>query len=127
MTSNKNLKYKILLILGLLGFSVWLSFPLNKKIKLGLDLSGGMHLVLRVDTSKLKDADRNDAVERAVEIVRNRIDQFGVAEPVIQRQSSDQIVIQLPGVTDSLRAKELLGRTALLEFKLVKDDTGALE
>ena len=127
MTSNKNLKYKIFLILGLLGFSVWLSFPLNKKIKLGLDLSGGMHLVLRVDTSKLKDADRNDAVERAVEIVRNRIDQFGVAEPVIQRQSSDQIVIQLPGITDSQRAKELLGRTALLEFKLVKDDTGALE
>ena len=109
MTSNKNLKYKILFILGLLGFSVWLSFPLNKKIKLGLDLSGGMHLILRVDTSKLKDADKNDAVERAVEIIRNRVDQFGVAEPFIQRQSSDQIVIQLPGITDSQRAKGIGG------------------
>jgi len=127
MTSNKNLKYKILLILGLLGFSVWLSFPLNKKIKLGLDLSGGMHLILRVDTSNLKEADRNDAVERAVEIIRSRVDQFGVAEPFIQRQGYDQIVVQLPGVTDSQRAKELVGRTALLEFKLVKDDPGALE
>lgn len=127
MTSNKNLKYKILFILGLLGFSVWLSFPLNKKIKLGLDLSGGMHLILRVDTSQLKEADKNDAVERAVEIIRSRVDQFGVAEPFIQRQSSDQIVVQLPGVTDSQRAKELVGRTALLEFKLVKDEPGALE
>ena len=127
MASNKNLKYKILLILGLLGFSVWLSFPLNKKIKLGLDLSGGMHLILRVDTSNLKEADRNDAVERAVEIIRSRVDQFGVAEPFIQRQGYDQIVVQLPGVTDSQRAKELVGRTALLEFKLVKDDPGALE
>ena len=127
MTSNKNLKYKILFILGLLGFSVWLSFPLNKKIKLGLDLSGGMHLILRVDTSKLKEADKNDAVERAVEIIRSRVDQFGVAEPFIQRQSSDQIVVQLPGVTDSQRAKELVGRTALLEFKLIKDDPGVLE
>ena len=85
-----------------------------------------MHLILRVDTSKLKEADKNDAVERAVEIVRSRIDQFGVAEPFIQRQSSDQIVIQLPGVTDSQRAKELVGRTALLEFKLVKDDPKVL-
>ena len=121
MFSNKNLKYKIILIIGLIAVSVWYAFPLNKKINLGLDLKGGMHLVLRVDTAQLSKEAKVDAVERAIEIIRNRIDQFGVAEPLIQLQSQDQIVIQLPGVTDRQRAKELIGKTALLEFKLVND------
>lgn len=127
MSANKNLKYKVALILGLLGLSLWFAFPLNKRINLGLDLKGGMHLVLRVDNSRLSEADKNDAVERAIEIIRNRIDEFGVAEPLIQRQGADQIVVQLPGVTDRVRAKELIGKTALLEFKLVNDDPKALE
>ncbi|HCD37377.1 MAG TPA: protein translocase subunit SecDF [Candidatus Omnitrophica bacterium] len=80
-----------------------------------------MHLVLRVDMSKLSADAKNDAVERAIEIVRNRIDEFGVSEPLIQRQGTDQIVVQLPGVTDRERAKDLIGKTALLEFKLVND------
>lgn len=121
MTSNQRLNLKVALIIGLLGASIWLAFPLNKKINLGLDLRGGMHLVLRVDMSKLSADAKNDAVERAIEIVRNRIDEFGVAEPLIQRQGIDQIVVQLPGVTDRERAKDLIGRTALLEFKLVND------
>lgn len=125
--SKKNIKYKVLVILGLLGISVWFSFPLHKRINLGLDLRGGMHLVLRVDTSKVAPANKLDAVDRALEIVRSRIDQFGVAEPLIQRQGADQIILQLPGVTDRARAKDLIGRTALLEFKLVNDDTKALE
>lgn len=123
MLSNNKLILKIALIAGLLGSSLWLAFPLNKKINLGLDLRGGMHLVLHVDTSKLTEAAKNDAVERAIEIVRNRIDEFGVAEPLIQRQGIAQIVVQLPGVTDRERAKELIGKTALLEFKLVNDKT----
>ena len=121
MTSNQRLNVKIALIVGLLGASIWLAFPLNKKINLGLDLRGGMHLVLRVDMSKLSADAKNDAVERAIEIVRNRIDEFGVSEPLIQRQGTDQIVVQLPGVTDRERAKDLIGKTALLEFKLVND------
>jgi preprotein translocase subunit SecD len=62
---------------------------------------------------------RDTAREQALQIIRNRIDQFGVAEPNVQAQGTDEIVVQLPGVQDPQRAKELIGRTALLEFKLV--------
>jgi len=62
---------------------------------------------------------RNNAVEQALQVLRNRIDEFGVAEPSIQTQGDDEIVIQLPGVQDPQRAKALIGRTALLEFRLV--------
>ena len=61
------------------------------------------------------------AVDQALETIRNRIDQFGVAEPDIRRQGENRILIQLPGIKDTDRAKELIGRTALLEFKLVDD------
>ena len=98
------------------------AFPLDKRINLGLDLKGGMHLLLRVDSSNLADEAKTGAVERAVEILRNRIDEFGVREPVIQKQGEDEIVVQLPGITDRERALELIGRTAFLEFKLVSDD-----
>ncbi len=62
---------------------------------------------------------RERFVEQALQILRNRIDQFGVAEPTIQAQGRDEIVVQLPGIQDPQRAKDLIGRTALLEFKLV--------
>jgi preprotein translocase subunit SecD len=67
------------------------------------------------------------AVDQALETIRNRIDQFGVSEPDIRRQGENRLLIQLPGVKDTGRAKELIGKTALLEFKLVDDtaDTGA--
>jgi preprotein translocase subunit SecD len=61
------------------------------------------------------------AVEQALETIRNRIDQFGVSEPDIRRQGENRILIQLPGIQDTQRAKELIGRTALLEFKLVDE------
>ncbi|MCP3892298.1 MAG: protein translocase subunit SecD [Desulfobulbaceae bacterium] len=67
---------------------------------------------------------KNNAVDQSLEILRNRIDQFGVAEPVIIRQGEDEIVIQLPGVKDPKRAMKLLGDTAQLEFKVVADATG---
>lgn len=67
---------------------------------------------------------KNHAVDQSLEILRNRIDQFGVAEPVIIRQGEDEIVIQLPGVKDTERALKLLGDTAQLEFKLVADAPG---
>jgi protein-export membrane protein SecD len=92
----------------------------RKAIHLGLDLQGGMHLLLEVDTSKLSAAEAKDATDRAMEVLRNRIDQFGVAEPLIQREGTDRIVVQLPGLTDRERARDLLGKTALLEFKLVR-------
>lgn len=67
---------------------------------------------------------QNNAVDQSLEILRNRIDQFGVAEPVIIRQGDDEIVIQLPGIKDPQRALNLLGDTAQLEFKVVADTTG---
>ena len=60
-------------------------------IHLGLDLQGGMHLVLEFDSSHLNAAEAKDAPERAMEIIRNRVDQFGVAEPLIQREGKDRI------------------------------------
>ena len=66
---------------------------------------------------------RDDAVRQAVETIRNRVDQFGVAEPTITRQGDDRILIQLPGVQDPDRAKALIGKTALLEFKLLDEQT----
>jgi protein-export membrane protein SecD len=92
----------------------------RKAIHLGLDLQGGMHLVLEVDRSRLSAAEAKEAPERAMEIIRNRVDQFGVSEPVIQRQGDDRIVVQLPGLTDRQRAIDLIGKTALLEFNLVR-------
>ncbi len=64
---------------------------------------------------------RRFAIDQSLETIRNRIDQFGVAEPSIQRQGDSDIVVQLPGVQDPQRAKELIGRTAVLEFKLVAE------
>lgn len=74
-------------------------------------------------SSSEKDRIRDSAVSQALETIRNRIDQFGVREPLIQRQGTDEILVQLPGVKDPKRAIELIGKTALLEFKLV--DEGA--
>ena len=92
----------------------------RKAIHLGLDLQGGMHLVLEVDRSRLSPAEAADATERAMQVIRNRVDQFGVAEPLIQKEGEDRIVVQLPGLTDRQRAMDLIGKTALLEFKLVR-------
>jgi preprotein translocase subunit SecD len=64
---------------------------------------------------------RDYAVDQSLETIRNRIDQFGVSEPIIQRQGQQDILIQLPGIQDPERAKEIIGKTALLEFKLVDD------
>jgi len=119
--------YKIILILAIIAVSVYFTFPLNKRINLGLDLQGGMHLLLKVDTSKLSAQAKADAADRALEVIRNRIDAFGVREPSIQKQGEDEIVVQLPGITDRNRAMDLIGKTALLEFKLVSSDTDKLK
>ena len=92
----------------------------KQAVHLGLDLQGGLQLLLEVDKSKLSPAEAKDAVERAREIINNRIDQFGVAEPLIQIEGTNRIAVQLPGLTDRSRAIELIGKTALLEFKLVR-------
>ena len=93
-----------------------LSLPLKEKINLGLDLQGGSHIILECVDTPNAPVD-NDAVNRALEIIRNRIDQLGVSEPLIQRQGLRRILVQLPGVEDPENAAEIIGKTALLEFK----------
>ena len=199
-----NLKVRWAVILIVLGWSLYSMFPMDKKIKLGLDLQGGMHVVLGVDTEKAVEARadstagqlrkelasnkinfsyvqksgkdkiniglkspadmdkvkdiisknyptlqdisiseentlsymfdpkaekqiKESAVEQSLEVVRNRIDQFGVSEPIIQRQGDSQVVVQLPGITDPDRAINLIGKTAQLKFYLVDDNVSASE
>jgi SecD/SecF fusion protein len=136
---NKTLQWKLLGILLLAIACVWLIYPpfsmkdkdgkvvQKGKINLGLDLQGGMHVVLKVDTAKVPPDARKDAIDRAIEIIRNRIDQFGVGEMAILRQGREQIVVQLPGITDRERALEIIGKTAHLEFKLVSDNVEDLK
>ncbi len=196
----RNLKWKFALILIVIGLMIWLAYPLDEKINLGLDLKGGIHLVLEVETEKAvetiaeryaantknvlkkKDIDfqsvqrdkenniiielldskdipqsedimrdypylikrrdfeknglrliyslsdekvkdiKENAVDQALETIRNRVDQFGVAEPTIQREGTRRIIVELPGIRDPERAINLIGSTALLEFKLVDEE-----
>ncbi len=92
----------------------------KRSLNLGLDLQGGIHLVLEVKIDGLEAEAAKDAVAQAQEVIRNRVDQFGVAEPTIQRQGDNRIIIELPGVQDVQRAKDLVGQTALLEFQLLE-------
>ncbi len=132
---NKGQQWKLLGIILLAAACVWLIWPpfsvkdkdgniLEKgKINLGLDLQGGMHVVLKVDTSKLAPDARRDAVDRAILIIRNRIDKLGVGEMQILRQGKDNIIVEMPGMTDRERALKVIGDVAHLEFKIVSDNT----
>ena len=96
----------------------------KKALHLGLDLVGGMHMVLEVDKTKLTKEEARDATDRALAVIENRIDQFGVYEPVIQKVGGDRILVQLPGV-DRERAKSLIGQVALLQFHIVAEEQKA--
>jgi preprotein translocase subunit SecD len=91
-------------------------------IQLGLDLQGGMHLALEVQDPQntLTAQAREDAIDQNLEVLRNRIDQFGVAEPLVQKVGSDRIIVELPGEADEERAKGVIAKSAFLEWKLVK-------
>jgi preprotein translocase subunit SecD len=203
----KNLRWKVLLILGVIALSVFLFYPPDQKVRLGLDLKGGVHLVLRVQTDdalrleaqttmdrlgeQLKTAGiipagfavtspteftvtgvpadkdqafraaltevevnynrvsgtngnytfalkpniafqlREDTVNQALQTIERRVNELGVTEPIVARHSAaDQILVQMPGVTDVARAKEIIRSTAQLELKQVEqgpfsDEAGA--
>jgi len=89
--------------------------PLHKKPTLGLDLQGGLEVVLQAVPPKGHELTADD-LTRSIDIMRNRIDKLGVSEPEIRKQGSDQIVIQLAGVHDPAAAAKLIGKTAVLEF-----------
>ena len=196
----RHLRVRIAFVLLVVAVSAWYLYPLKHALNLGLDLQGGIHLMLGVEADKhvasqtdrtaedikkalerkgigvqrvaregnstievelaspqswndaltavaefstftRRDENqaagrfklvmvdrqisqlRDDAVRQGLETIRNRVDQFGVAEPTITRQGADQILIQLPGIQDPARAKALIGKTALLEFKMLDDQT----
>ncbi len=141
------LHWKIGTILGLLILAVWLLYPTvewytktaperakleavrmrpKRILNLGLDLRGGTHLLLELDVAKLgKKEQVGDAMARAIEIIRNRIDQYGVGETPISRQGERWISVDLPGISNTEEAENLIGKTALLEFRLVNESTEA--
>jgi preprotein translocase subunit SecD len=87
-------------------------------LKLGLDLQGGMHLALEIDQSRGAIANPADALDRALTVIRTRIDEFGVAEPLVQKVGSERIVVELPGINDPQRARDIVQRSAFLEFRI---------
>src|SRR5688500_16508931 len=95
-------------------------------LKKGLDLQGGMHLSLEIDESKGAVPDKSEAIDRALKVVRTRIDEFGVAEPVVQKAGNDRIIVELPGIDDPRRAQDVVQKSAFLEFQIT-DETQALE
>lgn len=104
----------------------------SRIINLGLDLQGGIYMVLEPDYEELKkrsegeeltQAEIRDAIRRVIEILRNRIDKFGVSEPSITTQGDDRIVVELPGSKDPDRAKNVVMGRGLLQFLIIDEDT----
>ncbi|MEY2466479.1 MAG: SecD/SecF fusion protein, partial [Verrucomicrobiota bacterium] len=96
------------------------------KIRLGIDLQGGTSFLVEMDTNRLDSTQSaSTALTEAVEVLRKRVDRFGVAEPVIQPEGDNHILIQLPGLSeaDMALAKETIQKAAFLEFKLVHEDS----
>jgi len=87
-------------------------------LKEGLDLQGGIHLGLELDQSKGKVPNVADAIDRALKVIRTRIDEFGVAEPLVQKLGSTRIIVELPGLKDPARAKAIVQRSAFLQFEM---------
>ena len=139
-----NLKYRVALIVALVAASVWALFPRTVvervkrdgvfvydtlrrvPLKRGLDLQGGMHLALEIDESKQAVTDKSDALDRALKVVRTRIDEFGVSEPVVQKVGTDRIIVELPGIDDQERAEAIVQKSAFLQFQIT-DETRAFD
>jgi len=93
----------------------------KKIINLGLDIQGGMRFVLEIDRSNLPKEAQGDILERAYTVIENRINGLGVAEPMIQKQGKDRIIVELPGFRDEAAATGVIGSTAQLEFNLLRE------
>jgi protein-export membrane protein SecD len=139
------LKYRLLTIVALLVASGFFLFPRDVTVKRrgtdgvmrdtverrvplkrGLDLQGGMYLVLEIDDSKQAPANRTEALDLALKTIRTRIDQFGVSEPVVEKEGADRIAVRLPGLDDPRRAEDVIRQQAFLQFKIT-DETQSLE
>ena len=140
-----NLKYRLAIIFALVLLSVYALYPRDVKtrerradgtfydtttrrvpLRKGLDLSGGMHLALDVDESKGVVANKSEAIDRALKVVRTRIEGLGVSETVIQKAGNDRILVDIPGIDDRERAIKIAQDQAFLEFQIT-DETKGLE
>jgi len=119
----------LIFILALVGLALWSILPLNTKLlgpdglTLGLDLKGGSQLLYKADlSSKDPSVTDEEAMSSVMDKIQRRVNEYGAAEPVIQRQGSDRILVQLPGVEDITEAIKLIGQTARLDFREQKLD-----
>ncbi|HQR18495.1 MAG TPA: protein translocase subunit SecD [Gemmatimonadales bacterium] len=142
---NLSIRNRLLIIGALVLMSVYSLFPREVTIrtraadgamrdtterqvplKLGLDLQGGMHLGLELDQSSRVSSDVSRDIDLALTVLRKRVDEFGVQEPVVQKVGAERIVVELAGVRDPQRAMDIVQKAAFLEFRIT-DRTGALD
>lgn len=134
---NNNMMWRWLVLIGLCAWSVWLAYPLNEKITLGIDLKGGYRFVLGVDYDSLDTEDgraptareREQAQDQALEVLRNRIDGAGTREAVVYKEpGTGRIVFEIPGVGEEERQnlEDLIKRPAYLEFRMVHENNAML-
>jgi preprotein translocase subunit SecD len=120
MTRRNRLPFIIVIVIFVLAILVVVPLGqgvLGKKgIRLGLDLQGGTHLVYRADFSSLEPGTEAEAMDGAVAVIEKRVNALGVSEPVIQQLGEDRITVELAGISEIEKAKNLIGQTALLEF-----------
>ncbi|MGO9526965.1 MAG: protein translocase subunit SecD [Verrucomicrobiia bacterium] len=123
---NKQFAWKCALVAAVLLISAWAISQYG--IKLGLDLRGGTSFLLKMDVSGIDPAGRGTAVQQAIEVLRKRIDEFHVAEPLLQRVGDDRILVELPGLKEADReeARRRIEKTAFLEFRLAHPDNAEL-
>ena len=115
------IRFRVLIIAAVVGLSLWTIYPPQQTIPLGLDLNGGVQLILRVKTESVEPAKRSETVDLAMPIIERRVNALGVAEPVVARYGSDdRILVQLPGVSDVEQAKRVIKATAQLRLTLVE-------
>ena len=143
MTSS--IRNRLLIIGALVALSVYSLFPREVTIrsrgadgamrdttetrvplKLGLDLQGGMHLGLELDQSSRVSSDVSRDIDLALTVLRKRVDEFGVQEPVVQKVGNERIVVELAGIRDPQRAMDIVQKAAFLEFRIT-DRTSALD
>ncbi|MGL4307722.1 protein translocase subunit SecD [Cetobacterium sp. SF1] len=119
---KSKLLIKLLIVVGILFGACWLTFV--KPTKLGLDLKGGVYVVLEAEPENGIPLDET-AMNRLIEVLDRRINGLGVAESLVQKAGSDRVIIELPGIHNADQAINMIGKTALMEFKLM-DDKGEL-
>ncbi|WP_455597052.1 protein translocase subunit SecD [Cloacibacillus porcorum] len=111
-------KWRLILVVVVVIIAAAVAFPVKGKIRLGLDLRGGVHIILQAKGTP-ENPLTPDSLERHHDVHRSRVAQYGIAEPVIQREGEDRIAVDLPGIEDPEAALDLIGRTAVLQFRQV--------